>query len=196
MSYFLFLSCLWEDDRLTGSNLYPVAEGENSGIWTCGCLNLPPSPLLFGINHSMVRASCLIISFCLCPIEFKVPSNSPWEEYILIWFLLIISKIFVHTSPCNSGFPPIPYPFFKIKALISFRCSLYRYPKAYALCSMFFSIASSISFMILNSSLFLFSCSKNKASFLAFSSALSSCSLCSHLLFHSPSLYFRASSTF
>ena len=30
--YFLFLSCLWEDGRLTGSNLYLAVEGENSGF--------------------------------------------------------------------------------------------------------------------------------------------------------------------
>ena len=82
MSYFLFLSCLWEEGRLTGSSLYSVVEGENSGIWTCGCLDLLPSPLLFSADHSMVRASCLIISFCLYPIELRVPSNSPWAEYI------------------------------------------------------------------------------------------------------------------
>ena len=74
---FSFLSCLWEDGRLTGSNLYPTAEGENSGIWTCGCLDLLPSPFLFSTYHSMVMANCLIISFCLCLIEFRVPSNSP-----------------------------------------------------------------------------------------------------------------------
>ena len=95
VSYFLFLSSLWEEGRLTGSSLYPAAEGENSRIWTCGCLDLLPSPLLFSIDHSMVRASYLIISFCLCPIEFKVPSNSPWVEYILIKFLLIMSKLYV-----------------------------------------------------------------------------------------------------
>ena len=61
---------------------------------------------------------------------------------------------------------------------------------------MFFSIASSFSFMILNSSLSLFSYCKIKASSLAFSSALSSCSPYSHLLFQSSSLYFRASSKF
>ena len=93
--YFLFLSCLWEDGRLTGSNLYLAIEGENSGIWICGCLDLLPSPLLFSIDHSMVRSIFLIISFCLCPIEFMVPSNSPWAEYILIRFLLIISKLLV-----------------------------------------------------------------------------------------------------
>ena len=54
VSYFLFLSCLWEDGRLTGSNLYPVAEGEHSRIWTCGCLDLLPSPLLFSTDHSIV----------------------------------------------------------------------------------------------------------------------------------------------
>ena len=32
VSYFLFLSCLCDDGRLTGSNLYTVAEGENSRI--------------------------------------------------------------------------------------------------------------------------------------------------------------------
>ena len=32
VSYFLFLSCLWEEGRLTGSSLYLAAEGENSGI--------------------------------------------------------------------------------------------------------------------------------------------------------------------
>ena len=84
VSNFFFLSCLWEDGRLTGSNLYPIAEGENSGIWTCGCLDLLPSPFLFSTEHSMVMANCLIKSFCFCPIEFKVPSNSPWAEYILI----------------------------------------------------------------------------------------------------------------
>ena len=77
VSYILFLSCLWEDGRLIGSNLYPAAEGENSGIWTCGCLDLLPSPLLFSTDHSVVRASFLIISSCLCPIEFRVPLNSP-----------------------------------------------------------------------------------------------------------------------
>ena len=77
VSYFLFLSCLWEDGRLTGSNLYPAVEGENLGILTCGCLDLLPSPLLFSTDHSMVKASCLIISFCLYLIEFRVPSNSP-----------------------------------------------------------------------------------------------------------------------
>ena len=80
VSYFLFLLCLWEDGRLTGSNLYPAVEDENSGIWTCSCLDLLPSLLLFNTDHSMVRASCLIISFCLCLIEFKVPSNSPWAK--------------------------------------------------------------------------------------------------------------------
>ena len=93
VSYFLFLSCLWEEGRLTGSSLYPAAERENSGIWTCGCLDLMPSPLLFCTDHSMVRASCLIISFCVCPIEFRVPSNSPRAKYILIRFLLIMSKL-------------------------------------------------------------------------------------------------------
>ena len=93
VSYFFFLSCLWEDGRLIGSNLYSAVEGENLGIWTCGCLNLPPSLLLFSKDHSIVRASCLIISFFLCPIEFRVPSNSPWVEYILLRFLLIISKL-------------------------------------------------------------------------------------------------------
>ena len=71
--FFLFLSCLWEDGRLTRSNMYPAAEGENSGIWTYGYLDLLPSPLLFSTDHSMVKAICLIISFCLCPIEFRVP---------------------------------------------------------------------------------------------------------------------------
>ena len=93
VSYFIFLSCLWEEGRLTRSSLYPVAEGENLGIWTCGCLDLLPSPLLLSTNHSVVRASCLIISFCLCPIEFRVPSKSPWVEYNLIRFLLIMSKL-------------------------------------------------------------------------------------------------------
>ena len=41
-------------------------------------------------------ATCLIISFCLYPIELRVPSNSSWAEYILIRFLLIISKLLVH----------------------------------------------------------------------------------------------------
>ena len=67
MSYFLFLSCLWEDGGLTGSNLYPAARGDNSGIWTCGYLDLLPFPLLFSTNHSIVRASCLIISFFSLP---------------------------------------------------------------------------------------------------------------------------------
>ena len=67
MSYFLFLSCLWEDGRLTGSNLYPAAEGENLGIWTCGCFVLLPSPLLFSIGHSMVMANFLIILFLPLP---------------------------------------------------------------------------------------------------------------------------------
>ena len=92
---FFFLSCLWEDGRLTGSNLYPVVEGENSRIWTCGCLDLLLSPFLFSTYHSMVMANCLINSFCLYPIEFRVPSNSPWAKYILIRFLLIISKLSV-----------------------------------------------------------------------------------------------------
>ena len=95
VSYFIFLSCLWEDGRLTASNLYPGTEGENSVNWTCGLLDLLPSLLLFSTDHSMVRASCLIISFCLYPIEFKVPSNSPWAEYILIRFFFIISKLSV-----------------------------------------------------------------------------------------------------
>ena len=80
VSYFLFLSCLWKDGRLIGSNLYPAAEGDNLGIWTCGYLDLLPFPLLFSTNHSIVRASCLIISFFLCLIEFRVPSNSPWAK--------------------------------------------------------------------------------------------------------------------
>ena len=49
------------EGRLTGSSLYPIVEGENSRIWTCGCLNLLPYPLLFSTNHSMVRVSYLII---------------------------------------------------------------------------------------------------------------------------------------
>ena len=32
VSYFLFLSCLWEEGRLTGYSLYLAAEGENSRI--------------------------------------------------------------------------------------------------------------------------------------------------------------------
>ena len=92
---FLFLSCLYEDGRLTGSNLYPPTEGENLGIWTCGCLDLLPSPFLFSTDHSMVMDNCLIILFCLCPIEFRVPSNPPGAEYILIRFLLIMSKLLV-----------------------------------------------------------------------------------------------------
>ena len=55
-----FFSCLWKEGRLTGSNLYPAAEGENSGIWTCGCLDLLASPLLLSADHSMDRAICLI----------------------------------------------------------------------------------------------------------------------------------------
>ena len=81
MSYFLFLSYLWEDGRLIGSNLYLTVEGENSGILTYGCLDLLPFPLLFSTGHSIVRASCLIISLCLCPIEFRVPSHSPWAVH-------------------------------------------------------------------------------------------------------------------
>ena len=77
VSYFLFLSCLLEEGMLTRSNLYPAAGGENSRIWTCGCLDLLPSLLLFSTYHSIVRANCLIISFCLYPKEFKVPTNSP-----------------------------------------------------------------------------------------------------------------------
>ena len=92
---FLFLSCLWEGGRLNRSSLYAVVEGENSWNWTCGCLDLLLSPLLFSIDHSIVKATCLINSFSLYPIEFKVPSNSPWAEYILIRFLLIISRLSV-----------------------------------------------------------------------------------------------------
>ena len=96
VSYFLFLSCLWERGRLDGSSLYADVEGENSGNWTCGCLDLLLSPLLFSIDHSIVMENFLISSFCLSPIEFKVPSNSPWVEYILIRFFLIISRLSVH----------------------------------------------------------------------------------------------------
>ena len=80
---------------LTGSNLHQAIEGENLGIWTCGCLDLLPSPLLFSIDHSMVMANFLINSFFLCPIKFRVPSNSPWVEYIFSTFLLIMSKLSV-----------------------------------------------------------------------------------------------------
>ena len=73
---------------------------------------------------------------------------------------------------------------------------LLQIPKGRAFCSMFISIASSLSCMILNSSFSLFSCLKIKASSFAFSSALRSCSLCSYLLFHSSSLYFKSSSKF
>ena len=52
---FFFSSCLREYGRLTRSNLYPVADGENSGIWTCSCLDLLPSPLLFSTDRSIVR---------------------------------------------------------------------------------------------------------------------------------------------
>ena len=45
VSYFLLLSCLWEEGRLTGSSLYAAVEGENSGNWTCGYLDLLLSPL-------------------------------------------------------------------------------------------------------------------------------------------------------
>ena len=96
VSYFLFLSCLWDDGKLTGSNLHLAIECENSGIWIYGCLDLLPYPLLFSTYNSMLRASCLIISFCLNPIEFRVPSNSPWTKDILIKFLFIISKLYVH----------------------------------------------------------------------------------------------------
>ena len=58
VSFFFFLSYLWEDGRLIGSILYPTAEGENSGIWAYGCLDLLPSPLMFSTDHSIVRASC------------------------------------------------------------------------------------------------------------------------------------------
>ena len=60
VSYFLFLSCLWEGGRLTRSSLYPNVEGENSGNWTCGYLDLLLSPLLFSTNYSIVRANFLI----------------------------------------------------------------------------------------------------------------------------------------
>ena len=59
--YFLFLSCLWEDGRLTGFNLYPATKGENSGIWTCGCFDLLHSPFIFSIDHAMFMANFLII---------------------------------------------------------------------------------------------------------------------------------------
>ena len=95
VSYFLFLSCLWEEGRLNRTNLYPAAEGDNSGIWTYGYLDLLPPPLLLSADHSMDRAICLISSFCFCPIEFRIPSNSPWAEYILIKLLLILSKLSV-----------------------------------------------------------------------------------------------------
>ena len=52
--FFLFISCLWEKGRLIGSNLYLAVECENSRIWTCGCLDLLPSPLMFSTDHSMV----------------------------------------------------------------------------------------------------------------------------------------------
>ena len=77
VSYFFFLSCVWEGGRLTGSSLYAVVEGENSWNWTYGCHDLLMSPLLFGKDHSIVMVNCLISSFCLCPIEFRVPLNSP-----------------------------------------------------------------------------------------------------------------------
>ena len=77
VGFFFFLSCLWEGVRLTVSSLYAVVEGENSGNWTCDYLDLLLFSLLFSTDHSIVRANCLISSFCLFPIEFRVPSNSP-----------------------------------------------------------------------------------------------------------------------
>ena len=95
LSYFLLLSCLWEWCRLTGSNLYPAAEGENSGIWTCIFLGLLPSSPSVNEAHSIDIAICLIRSLCFYPIEFRLPSNSLWAEYIFSKLLLIISKLYV-----------------------------------------------------------------------------------------------------
>ena len=100
VGYFLLLSCLWEWCRFIGSNLYPVAECENSGIWTCGCLGLLPSSPLVNEAHSIDIAIFFIRSLCLCPIEFRLPSNSAWEKYIF-------SKI----SPYNLGWLQFPCPF-------------------------------------------------------------------------------------
>ena len=83
VGYFLLLSCLWEECRFTSLNLKPTTEGENSGIWTCACVDLLPSSFLLSADHSMVRANCLIRSLCLCPIEFRVPSTHLWQSTFL-----------------------------------------------------------------------------------------------------------------
>ena len=74
--HFLFLSYLGGMFIFTGSNLYLVEEGENSGIWTSGRLDLLPSSLLKA-DHSIEKAICIIRSFCLYPMEFRTLSNSP-----------------------------------------------------------------------------------------------------------------------
>ena len=51
--------------------------------------------VLLNVDHFMERAICLMRSFCLYPIEFMVPSNSPWAEYIFIKLLLTKSKLFI-----------------------------------------------------------------------------------------------------
>ena len=76
MSSFLF-PFVFKGFGFTSSYLLLALDGVKSWIECCGFAIVLSSPLLRKY-HSYIIAFCLISSFCLNPIEFNTPSNSPW----------------------------------------------------------------------------------------------------------------------